>query len=152
MRLRASFFSNMSFLPVSLCGVLQAQSNPPRYVVKDLGALPGPSFSQPGQLSNRGLIAGFSIAPDGFQHPVLWVADHIIDLDWSGDGGLNASAFGINSLGRVSIQKESTDYDPNGEDFCAYGTHIECVLLLRGNGVNSLTCRYSAETTAQLEM
>jgi probable HAF family extracellular repeat protein len=126
MRLRASLFSNMSFLLVSFCGVLQAQSKPPRYLVKDLGALPGPSFSQPGQLSDSGLIAGYSIAPDGFQHPVLWVADHIIDLDWSGDGGLNASAFGINSLGRVSIQKEITDYDPNGEDFCAYGTHRVC--------------------------
>ncbi len=64
MRLRASFVSNLSFL-VSLCSVLQAQSKPPRYVVKDFGALPGSSFSQPGQLSNNGIVAGVSIAPDG---------------------------------------------------------------------------------------
>ena len=84
MRLRASFVSNLSFLLVSLCAVLQAQSKPPRYVVKDLGALSGSSFSQPGTLSNDGIIAGFSIAPDGYQHPVVWIEDHIIDLDWSG--------------------------------------------------------------------
>jgi hypothetical protein len=65
MRLRASFVSNLSFLLVSLCAVLLAQSKPPRYVVKDLGALPGSSFSQPGTLSNNGIIAGFSIARDG---------------------------------------------------------------------------------------
>jgi probable HAF family extracellular repeat protein len=126
MRLRASFVINLNFLLVSLCAVVQAQSNPPRYVVKDLGALPGSSFSQPGQLTNNGMIAGVSTAPDGYQHPVVWIEDHIIDLDWLGDGGLNASAFGINSLGRVSIQKESASFDPNGEDFCAYGTHRVC--------------------------
>ena len=151
MRLRASLFSNMSFLLVSFCGVLQAQSKPPRYLVKDLGALPGPSFSQPGQLSDSGLIAGYSIAPDGFQHPVLWVADHIIDLDWSGDGGLNASAFGINSLGRVSIRRKSLTMTLMAKT-SAHTAHIECVLLLCGNGANSLTCRHSAETTAQLEI
>ena len=126
MRFRASFVSNLSFLLVSLCAVLQAQNKPPRYVVKDLGVLPGSSFSQPGQLSNNGLIAGVSIAADGYQHPVVWIEDHIIDLDWLRDGGLNAGAFGINSLGRVSLQKESASYDPNGEDFCAYGTHRVC--------------------------
>jgi probable HAF family extracellular repeat protein len=126
MRKSAAFVSNMSFLLLSLCALGQAQSNHPRYVVKDLGALPGPNFSQPGLLSDNGLIAGFSTASDGYQHPVLWVADHLIDLDWSGDGGLNALAFGINSLGRASIQKEITDVDPNGEDFCAYGTHRVC--------------------------
>ena len=130
MRLRASFVSNLSFLLVSLCAVLQAQSKPPRYVVKDLGALSGSSFSQPGTLSNDGIIAGFSIAPDGYQHPVVWIEDHIIDLDWLGDGGLNASAFGINSLGSVSLQKESASYDPNGEDFCAYGTHRVCTAAI----------------------
>jgi hypothetical protein len=86
MRLRASFVGHLSFLLVSLCAVLQAQSKPPRYVVKDLGALPGSSFSQPGQLSNNGIIAGVSIAPDGYQHPIVWIEDHIIDLDWLGDG------------------------------------------------------------------
>jgi probable HAF family extracellular repeat protein len=126
MRLRVSFVNTLSFLLASLCAVSQAQSKPPRYVVKDLGALPGSTFSQPGTLSNNGLIAGFSIASDGYQHPVVWIEDQIIDLDWLGDGGLNAQAFGINSFGRVSLQKESASYDPNGEDFCALGTHRVC--------------------------
>jgi probable HAF family extracellular repeat protein len=130
MRLRASFVSNLSFLLVSLCAVSQAQSKPPRYVVKDLGALPGSSFSQPGQLSNNGLTAGVSFAPDGYQHPVIWIEDHIIDLDWPGDGGLNAQAFGINSLGRVSLLKESASNDPNGEDFCAFHTNRVCTATI----------------------
>jgi hypothetical protein len=47
MRLRASFFSNMSFLLVSLCGVLQAQSKPPRYVVKDSARCRAPASANP---------------------------------------------------------------------------------------------------------
>ena len=99
----------------------------PRYVVRDLGALPGGGFSQPGTLNDAGVVAGLSVASDGIQHAVLWVDDQIVDLNRPGDHGLNAAAFGINSLGRVSLQTETSAYDPNGEDFCAYGTHRVCI-------------------------
>ena len=89
-------------------------------------ALPGGGFSQPGTLNDAGVVAGVSVASDGFQHAVLWVGDQIVDLNHSGDHGLNATAFGINSLGRVSVQTETSSYDPNGEDFCSYGTHRVC--------------------------
>jgi probable HAF family extracellular repeat protein len=103
-------------------------------VIRDLGTLPGGGFSQPGTLNDAGVVAGVSVASDGFQHAILWVGDQIVDLNYSGDHGLNALAFGINSLGRVSLQMETSAYDPNGEDFCAYGTHRVCTAAVWQGG------------------
>jgi probable HAF family extracellular repeat protein len=121
MNIRIALVSTFSLL-ASLGAAAQAQNATPRYVIHDLGALPGGGFSQPGTLNDAGVVAGVSVAlaPDGFQHAVLWVGGHLVDLNQPDDHGLNAMAFGINSLGRVSIQTETSAYDPNGEDFCAY--------------------------------
>src|SRR5215831_2125719 len=107
-------------LALTLCAAAQAQNATARYVVHDLGALPGGGFSLPGTLNDAGVVAGFSVASDGLQHPVLWVGGQIFDLDHSGDHGLNTQAFGINSLGRVSIQTETSAYDSHGENFCSF--------------------------------
>lgn len=125
MNIRIALVSSFSLL-VSLGAAAQAQNATARYVVRDLGALPGGGFSQPGTLNEAGVVAGLSTASDGIQHAVLWVGDEIVDLNSSGDHGLNAGAFGINALGRVSLQTETSAYDPNGEDFCAFGTHRVC--------------------------
>ena len=114
-------------LALTLCAAAQAQNAAPRYVIHDLGALPGGGFSLPGTVNDAGVVAGFSVASDGLQHPVLWVGGHLVDLSAPNDHGLNGQAFGINSLGRVSIQMETSAYDPDGEDFCAYGTRHVCV-------------------------
>jgi probable HAF family extracellular repeat protein len=121
-------------LALTLCAAAQAQNAAPRYVIHDLGALPGGGFSLPGTVNDAGVVAGFSVASDGLQHPVLWVGGQILDLDHSGDHGLNTQAFGINSLGRVSIQTETSAYDPNGENFCLYGTGRECVAAVWQGG------------------
>jgi probable HAF family extracellular repeat protein len=102
MRLRAALVSSFSML--ILLGVsAQAQNPTARCIIHDLGALPGGGFSQPGQVNEAGVVAGLSTASDGIQHAVVWVGDQIIDLNSSGDDGLNAGAFGINALGRVSL-------------------------------------------------
>ncbi len=121
-------------LALTVCAAAQAQNATARYAVRDLGALPGGGFSQPGTLNDAGVVAGVSVASDGFQHAVLWVGEQIVDLDHPDDHGLNASAFGINSLGRVSVQTETSAYDPNGEDFCSYGTHRMCVAAVWQGG------------------
>jgi probable HAF family extracellular repeat protein len=113
-------------LLVPLAAATQAQNANARYVVRDLGALPGGGFSQPGLLNEAGVVAGLSTASDGIQHAVLWVGDQIVDMNSSGDHGLNAAAFGINALGRVSVQTEISADDPNDENFCAYETHQVC--------------------------
>src|SRR5581483_372294 len=122
MNIRVALVSSFSLL-VPLIASVRAQNPTARYVIRDLGALPGGEFSQPGTLNEAGVVAGVSVAADGIQHAVLWVGDQIVDLNSSGDHGLNAAAFGVNALGRVSVQTETSAYDPNGEDFCAYGTH-----------------------------
>jgi probable HAF family extracellular repeat protein len=137
MSTRFQLVSSIS-LALTLCAANQAQTATGRYVIRDLGALPG-GFSQPGTLNDTGVVAGLSVASDGIQHAVLWVDDQIVDLNHSGDHGLNAGAFGINSLGRVSLQTETSAYDPNGEDFCAYGTHRVCTAAVwQGGGFINL--------------
>jgi probable HAF family extracellular repeat protein len=121
-------------LALTVCAAAQTQNVTARYVIRDLGALPGGGFSQPGTLNDAGVVAGLSVASDGIQHAVLWVGDQIVDLNHSGDHGLNATAFGINALGQVSIQTETSDYDPNGEDFCSYGTHRVCAAAVWQGG------------------
>jgi probable HAF family extracellular repeat protein len=107
-------------LAVTLCATAPAQNATARYVIHDLGALPGGGFSLPGTVNDAGVVAGFSVASDGLQHAVVWVGGRLVDLNHSGDHGLNTQAFGINSLGRLSIQTETSAYDPNGENFCSF--------------------------------
>jgi len=126
MKFHVALVSSFGLL-ASLGVAAQAQNSTARYVVRDLGALPGGGFSQPGTLNDAGVVAGVSAASDGVQHAVLWVGDRIVDLNRLGDHGLNAFAFGINSLGRLSVQTEASAYDPNDENFCAYGTHHVCI-------------------------
>ena len=133
MRLRIALVSSFSML-ILLGALAQAQDSTARYVIRDLGALPGGGFSQPGLVNEAGVVAGLSTASDGIQHAVLWVGDQIIDLNSSGDRGLNAGAFGINALGLVSLQTETSAYDPNGEDFCGYGTHHVCTAAVWHGG------------------
>ena len=133
MNIRIALVSSFSLL-FPMGAVAQAQNATARYIVRDLGALPGGGFSQPGTLNEAGVVAGVSVASDGIQHAVLWVGDQILDLKSSGDHGLNTAAFGINSLGRVSLQTETSAYDPNGEDFCAYGTHRVCTAAVWQGG------------------
>ena len=133
MSTRFQLVSSIS-LALTLCAATQAQTLTGRYVIRDLGALPGGGFSQPGTLNDTGVVAGLSVASDGIQHAVLWVDDQIVDLNHSDDHGLNAVAFGINAFGRVSMQAEARAYDPNGEDFCAYGTHRVCTAAVWQGG------------------
>jgi probable HAF family extracellular repeat protein len=133
MKIHVALVSSFSLF-VCLGVVAQAQNATPRYVIRDLGALPGGGFSQPGTLNDAGVVAGVSVAKDGIQHAVLFVGGRIVDLSQPDDHGLNALAFGINSLGRVSLQAEASAYDPNGEDFCLYGTHRECVAAVWQGG------------------
>jgi probable HAF family extracellular repeat protein len=114
-----------------LAGFAIAQPQP-RYTVIDLGTLPGGSFSQPGFLSDNGLVAGMSTISDGTQHAVLWGSGLKMDL---GKPGLNSYAFGVNGRGQVIIQGESSEADPNNENFCAYGTGRKCLAFLWQRGV-----------------
>jgi probable HAF family extracellular repeat protein len=107
---------------------------PPTYTITDLGTLTGGTFSQASFLRDDGFVAGVGAAPDGTQHAVVWYNGQIGDLT-PGVSGPNSGAFGINERGQVNGQAETTILDPDGEDFCAYGTNLICLPFLWQNGV-----------------
>jgi probable HAF family extracellular repeat protein len=107
----------------------------PRYTVTDLGTLPGGTFSQAFFVSDNGLVTGLSTVADGTQHAVLWYKGRIIDIAKPGLGGPNSAAFGINESGQALVQAEASTKDPNSENFCAYGTGLQCLPAVWQNGV-----------------
>ena len=105
-----------------------------RYQVTDLGVLPGGSFSQASQgATDNGLIAGVADVADGSQHAVLWQYGQTIDLAVPGLGGPNSIAIGLNKWGQVVGQAETST--PDDEDFCAFGTGLQCSPFWWQNGV-----------------
>jgi uncharacterized membrane protein len=91
-------------------------------------------FSDPTFVSNKGLVAGFVVASDGASHAALWYKGLITDISKPGLAGPNSAAYGANARGQASGLAETSDLDPNGEDFCGYGTHLICLPFLWQNG------------------
>ena len=117
-------------MPVSLTAQLQParqKSTLPRFLVADLGTLPGGTFSQPLAINWYGIVAGSSNLSDGSEHAVLWFQGNMIDMGAPGLGGANSIAFAINARGHAVGEVENSTSDPNGEDFCGFGTHVICL-------------------------
>jgi len=104
----------------------------PRYAITDLGTLPGGKFSQAAALNDNRLAAGIVSAASGTQYAALWGGPFRINL---GTTGLNSGAFGVNNPGQASIQTETSEKDPNNENFCAYGTGLKCVAAIWQRGI-----------------
>lgn len=130
-----SFLCAMSLLAVIATALAtQAQQSPaPRYAVIDLGTLPGGTFSQPFSMNNDGAVSGSSNLSGNAQHAVLWYHGRITDMGTL--GGPNSIAFGVNALGLAGGEAELSTSDPNGEDFCGFGTHLICLPVLWKSGV-----------------
>jgi probable HAF family extracellular repeat protein len=105
------------------------------YTVTDLGTLPGGTFSQASYVNNRGFVTGVSTLPDGTQHAVVWYTGSITDIAKHEPVGQNSEAFGINEFGLAMGQTEISTTDPNNENFCGYGTGLECRAFIWQNGV-----------------
>jgi probable HAF family extracellular repeat protein len=116
-----------------LAAVAMAQPAPPRYTVTDLGTLGGPGTNSAGfDLNNAGWVAGSSNrVPGGPQHAFVWFGSGpLVDLGTLDKGACpecNSGADGPNALGEAAIGSETQRMDPNGEDFCAYGSHRQCL-------------------------
>ena len=110
-------------------------SQPPHYTVTDLGTLPDGSFSLAIGVNAHRMVIGASGLPDGTQHAVLWYRGSITDIGAPGLGGPNSGAFGVNERGQASGLAETPNSDPNGEDFCGFGTHLVCLAFLWRGGV-----------------
>ncbi len=107
------------------------------YTVTDLGTLGG-TFGLAHGVNNSGQVAGFAnVTGDTAQHAFFWRNGTKIDIP-SAFGGPNSGAFFRPSeSGQVTGQAETANADPNGEDFCGYGTHLVCLSFVWQNGVMS---------------
>ena len=105
-----------------------------RYTITDLGPVGNP-FSQATYVNNPGLVTGLDTAPDGTQHAVLWYEGLFTDIGTPGLGGPNSGAGGVNEFGQVIGGAETSDKDPNNENFCGYGTGLQCLAFLWQNDV-----------------
>ncbi len=94
------------------------------YTVTDLGTLGG-TFSQSFASNKAGTVAGGATLANGVQHAVLWSSGGVADLGTF--GGPNSIAFGVNDKTVASGAAETQNADPNGEDFCGFGTHLTCL-------------------------
>jgi probable HAF family extracellular repeat protein len=94
-----------------------------RYVITDLGTLPGGVSSTGAANAITGLIVGGSTAADEFEHATLWSRGRATNI---GPDGVNSDAYGVNIFGQVSGLTEITAKDPNNENFCAYGSDRQC--------------------------
>ncbi len=113
---------------------------PARYIVTDLGTLPGGTASFGFDLNNAGSVAGSStLTPDGaYQHGILWNGGQITDLGTL--GGPNSEAGGPNASLEAALISETSLIDRNGEDFCGFGTHLQCLAAIwRPNSRNPLS-------------
>ncbi len=107
---------------------------PAHYTVTDLGTLGG-SFSLAYGINNQGQVDGFStLSGDALLHSFVVKNGTMIDLGTL--GGPNSLSFaGLNNTAQTSGQAEIPTPDPNGEDFCGFGTQLICLGFVWQNGV-----------------
>ena len=101
-----------------------------QYTITDLGTLDGGTFSQPFFIDRYGLVSGSASLPDGTQNAVLWLNGQMKDIGAHGLGGPNSIAFVDDESSRAVGEAETSTSDPNGEDFCGFGTHLTCLPFL----------------------
>lgn len=101
------------------------------YTVTDLGVLGTGTNSSGFDMNTAGWVGGSSnLIPGGPQHAFLWYGGGPLkDLGTLGGGpcpNCNSAADGPNSFGEAPIISEIATADPNGEDFCGFGSHLQC--------------------------
>jgi len=120
--------------------VLAAQKRSARYTVTDLGTLGG-DYSFAYGINDAGVVSGGAatatqtdfVSQTGF----LWYHDKIINLGTLGEAACpdcNSEAGGPNTSGVSPVLSETATIDPNGEDFCGFGTHRQCRGAIYKNG------------------
>jgi uncharacterized membrane protein len=112
----------------------------PQYTVTDLGTLGGPGTNSNGVGINFfGWATGSSnLVANGPQRAFIGNGfGPLVDLGTLGGQKCttcNSQANALNLFGETAVASETSSMDPNGEDFCAYGTHHQCVAEIGGFG------------------
>ncbi len=131
MKTRLLRTSLLGLLAVAAAQLATAQSATPgtvRYTVTDLGTLGGPGTNSSAfDNNNAGWVAGSgNLTPDGPQHAFVWYGRGPL-IDTGTLGGPNSEADGPNLWGQAPVLSETAKLDPNGEDFCSLGNHMQCL-------------------------
>jgi probable HAF family extracellular repeat protein len=140
--LTTSWLGLLTLVAIWLALPARAQApNPPHYTITDLGTLGG-TYSYAYGLNDAGVVAGGAATANQtggvYQTAFLWDKNlHMIDLGTLGGADCpdcNSEAGGPNDNGQSPIISETAESDPNGEDFCAFGTHRQCLAAIWKNG------------------
>ena len=111
----------------------------PHYTVTDLGVLGAGTNASAFDMNSVGWVAGSSnLTASGPQHAFVWYGHGPLKdlgtLDGSACPQCNSAADGPNLLRETAIGSEISTQDPDGEDFCAYYTHLVCRGVVSRNG------------------
>jgi len=112
-----------------------AAAQTPRYTITDLGTLGG-AYSYGFGINSAGEVAGGAatatqtggVSQTGF----LWYRGHMTNIGTL--GGPDSDAGGPNASGVSAVLSETSMPDPNGEDFCEFGTHLQCLAAVWKQG------------------
>ncbi|HLY40188.1 MAG TPA: hypothetical protein VKR52_03200 [Terracidiphilus sp.] len=131
--------STLIAVPLWMNGQQKRTVHFPHYIVTDLGALGSGTVASAFDMNNLGWVAGSSnLAPGGPQHAFVWYGHGPLKdlgtLNGADCPQCNSAADGPNLLGETAIGSEISTPDPDGEDFCAYGTHLVCRGVVSFNG------------------
>ena len=90
------------------------------YTITDLGPI-GNLPSQPYSIDSLGLMSGGAASSATTMHAVLWYREIEFDISAPGLGGPNSVANGINDVGQVVGQAETSG--GSNEDFCGFNAY-----------------------------
>ncbi len=139
--MKSTLLGSLALLATTAVSILQAQAPPPaRYTVTDLGTLGGAnSFAY--AINKSGMVAGGANTPgvNSFidQTAVLWHGGQPINLgtlDGSACPNCNSEGSAASANGSVAMISETARLDPNGEDFCEFGSYRQCLAAVWRNG------------------
>jgi probable HAF family extracellular repeat protein len=114
------------------------------YTVTDLGVVASGTNSTGFDMNRAGWVGGSSNLVDGGpQHAFIWYGSGALQdlgtLQGPGCPQCNSAADGPNANGEAPVGSEISSADPDGEDFCGYGTHLQCLgTVWRDGKLNAL--------------
>jgi probable HAF family extracellular repeat protein len=130
-----------SAMVVSLNAYAQGPG-PASYTVTDVGTLGG-SYSYAYSNNAAGMVAGGAATPNQTdsiaQTAFIWYGGQPINLGTLGGSACpdcNSEAAAVRPSGQAAVPSETAiSNGPNGEDFCEFGTHRQCLAAVWENGI-----------------